>query len=1099
MLGMNDAHITERQMHRMRSLLTLGWLVMIGSLFWDPLSPDLAQLEAPLNPFWFQPNQCVQVQGQCLAQHPAAIALFVFWSLVVPASIFILLVFGHETWRRICPLSFVSQIPRALGIQRKRKVEARGGGATRYELFKVRKDSWLGKNHLYLQFGLLTFGLIARLLVLNSNAIALGIFLCATLAAAIVVGFLYEGKSWCQYFCPMAPVQLVFNGPRGLLGNEAHQGPRQTVTQSMCRTVDKEGHEKSACVGCQSPCIDIDAERNYWETSSKSGRQFVQYGYVGLLLGFFLYYFFYAGDFDYLFSGAWLREANVLETLLSPGFYLANQSIPVPKLIAVPLTLVLFISLSYAGLSLLEKWYRNYCKRSPQPISQQQITHTIFSLCTFFCFNIFFFFSSRSLLSIFPFAIHLLFNGLVVLVSTLWLSRTLNRSAELYTRESLANSLRRQLGKLTIDFSRFLEGRSMADLKAEEVYVLAKVLPGVNQEQGLQVYKGVLRETLEQGNADSASSLEVLRPIRQELNIKDEDHFAVLTELSSVEPDLLDPRKRRTRESQLRIESYRQALASMLLDLVDSGMSLQEALQRQRKQIQFLKLEYGMTSEEEEEVLSQILAGEKTTILRKAETLLEQMRQLTRRDRVLHHPSLESQTAVFQLLRVTAVQSKQQILTKQMLGLLEVLGNIPESLELAVATHALASNVLPDILQNSDSNWRWKTRLQPEVLAYLEMPITQTSPNLEALAHWAPQLSMVDGSVEATPAPAAINVPNLTPDIEADLTLEAVLEELMHELDPLVQAIALYGSYLLNPAQAQERATQLLQLQAHWLVQETAQTVLQQTKQQVGQTVQTLIAQVTHKGKVEKRVFQQPVVRVGSGAGNDIVLPMPPVAKHHAIFYLDGEDYSVLDLGSSQQGLTVDHKHLEGDRALLSQGQTIHFGTPKDLAITLHWKRQPIHTKRPNETLSTLDKALLLFESRFFRSLNPDALIEVGRNALVKIYARGDRLCLAGEPSDSILLLIDGIAEVLIHRGETTQTVGMVNVGETVGEMGVLTRQKRSATVVAASDYCRTLVIQAEHFDDVLRQDPEVSRNLLVVLSSRLQSMTNKLKATAKA
>lgn len=1097
MLGVSKSFTSEQRMHGVRWALTGGWLILIGSLFWHPLTHSFGDGLA-----WgflpFEAEACVVVQGDCLQQQPAAIGLFVFWSLVVPSSILILLVFGHETWRRVCPLSFLSQIPRALGIQRKRKVEARGGGATRYELFKVRKDSWLGKYHLYVQFGLLTLGLAMRLLVVNSDAIALGIFLLVTIALAIGVGFLYEGKSWCQYFCPMAPVQLVFNGPRGLFGSEAHQGPRQTVTQSMCRTVDKEGHEKSACVGCQSPCIDIDAERNYWETANKPGRRFVQYGYVGLLLGFFFYYFLYAGSFDYLFSGAWLREQNLIGSLFNPGFFIAGQMIPIPKIAAVPLTLICFVGLSYATLSAIEHRYQIWAKRSQQSISPQQVTHTIFSLCTFFCFNVFFFFAGSSLLHAFPFSIHLLFNGLIVLVSTLWLSRTLNRSSELYTRESLANSLRRQLSKLTIDFSRFLEGRSMADLKAEEVYVLAKVLPGVNQEQSLQVYKGVLRETLEQGNADSASSLEVLRPIRQELNIKDEDHFALLTELGSVEPELLDPKKRRTRENQLRIESYRQALASMLLDLVDSGMSLQEAMQRQRKQLQFLKLEYGMTSEEEEEVLSQILAGEKTTILRKAETLLNHMQQLAWRDRVLNQTNLDAQTAVFKLLRLTAVQQKQQILVKQMLGLLEVLGDSPEALELAMATRAFAPTALPEILQSLDGTLTWKTRLNPNVLVCLEQSASISQAQLQNLNQWAPTLTATNqAEVAAESSPA---VPSVATETGApDLSLEDVLDELIYELDPLIQAIALYGLNLLAPQQAREKVSQFGDVPGHWLVQETADMILAQPDIQQMQEVQTLMAQITLKGKVEKQIFQQPVVRVGSSPVNDIVLATPAVAKHHAVFYLDGDDYSVLDLGSSEQGLSVGGKQLEADRDRLSQGEVIRFGAAPEPMITVHWKKQPVQSKQPSAILGTLDKVLLLFESRFFRSLNPDALIELGRNAIVKIYARGEQLCQAGDPSDSILLLIDGIAEVVIQRGDSEQTVGMVNGGETVGEMGVLTRQKRSATVVAASDYCRALVIQAEHFDTVLRQDPEVSRNLLVVLSSRLQSMTNKLKATAKA
>lgn len=43
----------------------------------------------------------------------------------------------------------------------------------------------------------------------------------------------------------------------------------------------------------------------------------------------------------------------------------------------------------------------------------------------------------------------------VIILSTIWLYRTLGRSNEAYTKESIANSLRRQLGKLPIDLSKF--------------------------------------------------------------------------------------------------------------------------------------------------------------------------------------------------------------------------------------------------------------------------------------------------------------------------------------------------------------------------------------------------------------------------------------------------------------------------------------------------------------------------------------------------------------------------------------------------------------------------------------------------------------------
>jgi hypothetical protein len=88
------------------------------------------------------------VQGKCLNEQPYPLGTTIFWGIIVPASIFILLVFGHELWRRICPLSFLSQIPRALGWQRQFQRKHPKTGKVRYELAKVNADSWLGRNEI---------------------------------------------------------------------------------------------------------------------------------------------------------------------------------------------------------------------------------------------------------------------------------------------------------------------------------------------------------------------------------------------------------------------------------------------------------------------------------------------------------------------------------------------------------------------------------------------------------------------------------------------------------------------------------------------------------------------------------------------------------------------------------------------------------------------------------------------------------------------------------------------------------------------------------------------------------------------------------------
>lgn len=319
------AQLPERQMHWVRWMLTLAWLLIIASLFYDPWTPALTEPDHSWSPLRL-PDTCISVQGKCLVEQPYPLGTTIFWGAIVPAAIFILLVFGHELWRRICPLSFLSQIPRSLGWQRQFKRENAKTGRVRYELAKVKPDSWLGRNYLYLQFGWLFAGLCGRILFFNADRLVLALWLLFTIAAAIAVGYWYGGKSWCNYFCPMAPVQKIYSEPGGLLGSKAHTS-EQLITQSMCRVTLPDGKEQSACVACKNPCIDIDSERSYWDGLSKSEDVFLRYGYVGLVIGYFVYYYLYAGNWNYYFSGAWSRQTDQLAILFDPGFAFWNWKV----------------------------------------------------------------------------------------------------------------------------------------------------------------------------------------------------------------------------------------------------------------------------------------------------------------------------------------------------------------------------------------------------------------------------------------------------------------------------------------------------------------------------------------------------------------------------------------------------------------------------------------------------------------------------------------------------------------------------------------------------------------------------------------------------
>jgi hypothetical protein len=538
--------VSEKTMHRVRWLLTIGWFLLIASLFYDPITVAWTEPTNLASPFHIKHlangdpvGECVKIRDACMPEKPFAMGALIWWAMIVPSAIFLLLVFGHEVWRRICPLSFLSQIPRALGIQRRRKVIDPVTGEVRQELVTIGENSWLGQNHLYVQFGLFVLGLGLRILFVNSDRMALGGFLIATILCAIMVGYLYAGKSWCQYFCPMAPVQLVYTGPRSLLGSQAHLEKKPAISQSMCRTIDaKTGQERSACVSCKMPCVDIDAEKTYWDELSKPGRRLVQYGYLGMVIAFYLYYFLYAGNWDYYFTGAWTHEEDQLAKVFDVGFHIYGQAIPIPKAIAVFLTFGVLIAITVTLGWTVEKLYRRYTVWRGHPASAQQAQHVAFTLFTAASFWTFFSYGARPSLNRLPPMLLLGFNALVVLVGSMWLFRTFGRDRAQYERESMTTSLRKQLQKLQLDPA-LLQGRSLEELSSDEVYMLVKVLPEFTQQLRLQTYTGVVQDSLEQRSIDVSSSFDFFKKLRQDLQISDSDHFATIETIAATHPELL--------------------------------------------------------------------------------------------------------------------------------------------------------------------------------------------------------------------------------------------------------------------------------------------------------------------------------------------------------------------------------------------------------------------------------------------------------------------------------------------------------------------------------------------------------------------------------
>jgi polyferredoxin len=464
----------------------------------------------------------------------------IFWGSVVPGGLFIIAAISHELWRRICPLAFVSQLARALDRQRRRP--GRGG---KPEIVKVQPDSWLGRHHIELQWSLLIAGLCLRLLAVNNSPLALAVLLLGTVAAALTVGWAYGGKTWCQYICPMGPVQQIVTAERSPLGSTAHMNNSTRITQSMCRTISSDGLEQSACVACQKNCMDIDAERSFWENlQGKRGLDWAWSSYLGLIIGFFLLLRL-EGSGD---------PANALSPL--------SATFPVPRLIAFPAILLLSALISVYALRLTEGVLENIDNRQGQSEPSQRARQHIRQLATFLAVNTFFFFTAP-LQGMFGEIGDTLVRYSVLALTSISLFRGWKRGHAVYRRESTSDNLRKKLKDLP-GLDAALDGRSLEALTPDEVFTLVKALPAIGQQKGKQIYADVMTEMLQSGRLNHATALLELEELRHSLGLSQDDHHLVLQLVSEKQPGLLNSASFERQTDELRREAAREQIEELI-------------------------------------------------------------------------------------------------------------------------------------------------------------------------------------------------------------------------------------------------------------------------------------------------------------------------------------------------------------------------------------------------------------------------------------------------------------------------------------------------------------------------------------------------------
>jgi len=131
--------------------------------------------------------------------------------------------------------------------------------------------------------------------------------------------------------------------------------------------------------------------------------------------------------------------------------------------------------------------------------------------------------------------------------------------------------------------------------------------------------------------------------------------------------------------------------------------------------------------------------------------------------------------------------------------------------------------------------------------------------------------------------------------------------------------------------------------------------------------------------------------------------------------------------------------------------------------------------------------ANVLEDALLFHGIPLNGLTSLASQGQERLFHEGEVLMRQGERSDLMYVIVQGQAVRVAELGP----------GETAGEMGLLDREPRSATVVAVED-TSAIGLTAGTLAEVMLELPEVARSLLHILSARIRSTDELIMETVR-
>jgi Small-conductance mechanosensitive channel len=127
---------------------------------------------------------------------------------------------------------------------------------------------------------------------------------------------------------------------------------------------------------------------------------------------------------------------------------------------------------------------------------------------------------------------------------------------------------------------------------------------------------------------------------------------------------------------------------------------------------------------------------------------------------------------------------------------------------------------------------------------------------------------------------------------------------------------------------------------------------------------------------------------------------------------------------------------------------------------------------------------IMLRQQPLFKCLSDEELDALMPRGRAVHFGRGETVIQQGDDGESMFVLVDGQANVVVQRDGGHRNVAVLNSGDCFGEMSLLTGEKRSASVIANQD-CELVEIGKPVLGRSLKENPQLLKQLSELLAQR--------------